>query len=96
MPNLSSLSAYWPWIILALGLLLLAWSERSRIAPLVSHFIPSGLSVPPAPEAAALLLPAERFDCLYRLRTWCAHHGADAAVKAIDDAVLPAIVREEG
>ena len=79
-----------PFLAVAAGVLLLAWGQRNKIASFVSGLWPS------AEKKGKGMTPAKRFETFYALRAWCKEAGYDSAVTALDDEVLPAIVRTEG
>ena len=81
--------SYVPAVVIVLGVLLVAWSERARIQAAVR-----GNDAPAQPQSG--LTPAERFDKFYALRNWCEQANAAEAVKALDGVVLPAIVQGGG
>lgn len=87
--SLDQITPYGPALAVALGLVLLAWSQRDRLKAVVS-------SVRPATKDEAEMSPEKRFATLYALRTWCEKAGHAEAVKAIDAQVLPTIVRRAG
>ncbi len=87
--NLSELYGYIPFAAVIAGTLLLAWGQRSKITGFLSGFIPK---LKPSGD----MTPAKRFSTFYALRTWCEAAGYISAVIALDDEVLPAIVRIEG
>lgn len=73
------LKDYLPVAALVVGIVLLAWSQRSRLA---------GWS---EPEPTA----DRRFAMFMALRRWCERAGHAEAVKALDGRVLPALVQGE-
>ena len=79
-------SAYLPVAAVVIGMALVGWSERARI----QSWLPDAA---PAKQTGSPLTPADRFDKFYALRNWCEQAGAAEAVKAMDSAVLPAIVQ---
>ena len=76
----------WPLVLVAGGALLLLLGQKDRIVGLLAR-------LRPARRTTGDLTPSERFDRLYALRTWCEQAGQLDAVKALDSAVLPAIVQ---
>jgi hypothetical protein len=75
-----------PAIAIACGLIVLLLSQKDRLATLLVKFCPQAKTVPG-------LTPHELFERLYDLRSWCETSGKAEAVKAIDSAILPAIVQ---
>ena len=76
----------WPLVLVAGGALLLLLGQKDRIVELAAKLWPVG-------RATGELTPAERFDRLYALRSWCEQAGQLEAVKSLDATVLPAIVQ---
>src|SRR5512140_1278982 len=92
--QLEQLTHYLPLAAIALGVILLAASQRERLTSILSKW----RSALPAstPQAEPKLVPAERFEMVYALRTWCLGAGHSEAVEALDGQVLPAIVQTGG
>jgi hypothetical protein len=75
-----------PTIAIVCGLIVLLASQKGRLATLLMKFRPQAKTEPG-------LTPHERFERLFALRAWCETAGKTEAVKAIDSAILPAIVQ---
>lgn len=88
--NLSFFTDKLPFLAVAAGVLLLAWSQRSKILGYVAGLWPS------AEKKGEKMTPAKRFKTYYVLRTWCKEAGYDRAVISLDNDILPVIVRAEG
>lgn len=88
--DLSLLTDKLPFFAVAAGVLLLAWGQRSKIFNFAANLWPS------AEKKGGRMTPAKRFETFYALRAWCKEAGYNSAVIALDDEVLPAIVRTEG
>lgn len=84
MPELMKSSL--PLIAVACGVLLLLASQKDRLMAILAKLRPAT-----KPEPG--LTPHELFERLYDLRSWCQTAGKAEAVKAIDSAILPAIVQ---
>jgi hypothetical protein len=82
------IQSWLPTIGIACGTLLLAIGQRDRLTALVAKLRPAAK---PQPSLTA----HELFARLYDLRSWCESAGKTEAVKAIDAALLPAIVQGE-
>ena len=83
---MTDLASNWPALAAIAGAAVLAWGQKDRLLAL----LPAGQASPPTGVA---LSPHELFSRLYDLRSACEASGHVEAVKALDDAVLPAIVR---
>ena len=81
-----TLTHYLPWAAIVVGLVVLAWGQKDRLAGLFAR--PS-----PAPGPAGTLSPSERFEKFIALRAWCEEAGQAEAVKSLDSVVLPALVQ---
>ena len=88
---LEQITHYLPQVAIALGVVLLAASQRERLKDLWNRIRPAA-----KPQATPALSPADRFAMLFALRTWCQEAGHSEAVKALDAQVLPAIVQTGG
>ena len=83
---LDQLQPYLPMAAIVGGVMIILWGERDRLTTLLGK-------LRPAAKAEPVLGPHELFERLYDLRTWCEAAGRTEAVKALDESVLPAIVR---
>jgi hypothetical protein len=90
---LEQFQTYLPWAAVIAGVLLLAWSQKDRLAGWLARL---RRAAKPDPATVPAMGPAERFTTLYALRTWCHEAGHQEAVKALDTHVLPAIIQEGG
>ena len=88
--NLSLLTDNLPFVAVIAGVLLFAWSQKSKaskfILGLLAKFKGDGEPV------LFKLTPAKRFEIFYALRSWCVENGYDDAVDALNDSVLQSIV----
>jgi len=85
--SLEPFAPYLPWLAVAAGVLVLLWGQRARIGGWLAAL---------RPGVTERLAPSERFERFYALRSWCQESGHAEAVRALDERVLPAIVREGG
>jgi hypothetical protein len=83
---LEQLQPYLPLAAIVGGVLVILWGEKDRLTTVLGQFRP-------AAKAEPVLGPHDLFERLYDLRTWCEATGRTEAVKALDENVLPAIVR---
>lgn len=86
--NLSVLTDNLPFVAVAIGALLLAWSQRKKILGSITGILPT-------PKANKRMSPTKRFETFYALRQWCdccAYDDFQEAVKALDEKVLPTLV----
>ena len=83
---LDQLQPYLPLTAIVGGILIILWGEKDRLITLLSKLRPTA-------KAEPSLGPHDLFARLYDLRTWCEAAGHTDAVKALDEGVLPAIVR---
>ncbi len=83
------------YIALSVGALLLFWGQYKTILGWIKKLVPETFYGNKTKKDNGMS-PAERFDTFYALRCWCKKAGYNSAVTALDDEILPAIVRTEG
>ena len=90
------LKEYAPFLAVIAGVLLFAWSQKTKILPYL-RMVTSGLISPVFPvkeRDCREMCPGDRFKTFYSLRSWCARWGYTDAVQALDEKVLPYIVMD--
>lgn len=93
---IEQLLASWPLALVVAGVALLLYGQRDRLAGAWTWLRGWWRSPGPAPpEPDGGLTAAQRFALWHSLRLWCSKAGRMTAVKALDETVLPAIVKEE-
>ena len=91
--DLSLLTNNLPFVAVIAGVLLFAWSQKSKISGFFSGLASKVKKEKKSPDFS--LTPSERFEIFYALRSWCEVNAYDDAVRALDDCVLPTIVSLE-
>jgi len=90
--NLEQLKEYAPVLAVVAGLLLFVWSQKAKILPYLKKLRPSFTQ---KPKCDCRMTPPDRFATFYALRTWCCAASHHKAIEALDNEVLPVIVRSE-
>lgn len=86
------LKEYAPFLAVIAGVLLFAWSQKTKILPYLRIVLPSFTQ---KPKHDCRMTPPDRFATFYALRTWCFTAGYQEAVMALDEKVLPFIVQSD-
>ena len=89
--NLEQLKEYAPFLAVAAGVLLFAWSQKDKVLPYLKKLWPSFTQ---KPKHDCRMTPPDRFATFYALRTWCDKWAYEDAVAALDEKVLPYIVTD--
>jgi len=88
--QLEQLKEYAPFLAVVAGILLFAWSQKSKILPYLRVVLPA------RKIDCREMCPGDRFKTFYSLRSWCVRWGYSDAVQALDEKVLPYIVTDVG
>jgi len=94
--QLEQLKEYAPFLAVAAGSLLFAWSQKAKILSCLRAVLSRlGSPVFPVKETDCReMCPSDRFKTFYSLRSWCNRWGCDEAVAALDEKVLPTLVMD--
>lgn len=91
--DISLLTNNLPFVAVAAGGLLFAWSQKDKALKFASNLFWK-IKIKKDPTSAKLS-PTKRFEIFYALRSWCCENNHDLAVGALDEHVLQAIVLRE-